>query len=556
MKLRRKFARRAVAATVAAFALVLTACSGTGGEPSDAGESGGTLKVQYYESFGSADPQVLFTALAYSAQNPTHVGLMGLPALSGAEGTLPVPALAAEEPTTPDGGITWEFKLRDDVKFSNGEPFTAADVEYSIIRLFKLAGGASFYLADLPDYEKCTSDPENCTLENSLEINEDENTVTFTLTRPNGLFAQQLVPVYMVPSSTPMEVQNTVPGTGPYAWTANDEQHATLERNEYYTEYAPEIWPEANPDKIEFTFGADPDTEFTAVLNNDQDWTADDASSDRLNEANSVASDRLHINPKPQVIMAAMNVNIPPFDKLEARQAVNFAMDRSALVTLAGGEAVASPQCQIIPSSAIGYEPYCPYTADASADGTGEWTGQDMERAKQLVEESGSVGAPVEVVTADTREAMAQQIVKDLNEAGFDASVKVLAANAAYSYQQNSDNNVQISISSWQSVFGGGLVFTNLLSCSAFHPGSTASPNLSGYCNEEIDALADEALETSVTDMDAAAKLMAEIDRRLTDEAAWAPMYNPNDVELVSERVGNYIYNPLYQFLFAQATVN
>lgn len=63
----------------------------------------------------------------------------------------PVPAAAVEVPSTENGGIsedglTYTFTLRDDLVWSDGEPLTAADFEYSLKRLFDPeVGGQGYY---------------------------------------------------------------------------------------------------------------------------------------------------------------------------------------------------------------------------------------------------------------------------------------------------------------------------------------------------------------------------------------------------------------------------
>src|SRR5688500_13413753 len=77
------------------------------------------------------------------------------PLLSFDERLQVVPAVAREVPSTANGGIssdskTYTFKLRDDVKWSDGRPLTAKDFEYGVRRLFdpdKGAEYASFYFA-------------------------------------------------------------------------------------------------------------------------------------------------------------------------------------------------------------------------------------------------------------------------------------------------------------------------------------------------------------------------------------------------------------------------
>ena len=51
----------------------------------------------------------------------------------------PVPALAKSWETSEDG-LTWTFDIRDGVKWSDGEPFTAADIAYTYNRI--IDGGA------------------------------------------------------------------------------------------------------------------------------------------------------------------------------------------------------------------------------------------------------------------------------------------------------------------------------------------------------------------------------------------------------------------------------
>ena len=71
-----------------------------------------------------------------------------------------------------------------------------------------------------------------------------------------------------------------------------------------------------------------------------------------------------------------MNTNMAPFNKLKARQAVNFAIDRNAAVKIFGGKNLASPSCQVLPPGFPGHKDYCPYTKNPgtkwSAPGRGQ----------------------------------------------------------------------------------------------------------------------------------------------------------------------------------------
>src|SRR5213082_583433 len=110
-------------------------------------------------------------------------------------------------------------------------------------------------------------------------------------------------------------------------------------------------------------------------------------------------SSQVYVNPLTAVLYFAFNVRVPPFNNLKARQAVNFATDRNALVKIYGGPKLAVPTCQILPPGFPGYKAYCPYTKNP---GSGKWTAPDLAKAKQLVQQSGTKGATVKVNTDTT----------------------------------------------------------------------------------------------------------------------------------------------------------
>jgi peptide/nickel transport system substrate-binding protein len=58
-----------------------------------------------------------------------------------------------------------------------------------------------------------------------------------------------------------------------------------------------------------------------------------------------------------------LNTRIPPFDKHDARRAVNYALDRRKFADILGGQDAARPTCQILPPGFPGYVHYCPYAA-------------------------------------------------------------------------------------------------------------------------------------------------------------------------------------------------
>lgn len=84
------------------------------------------------------------------------------------------------------------------------------------------------------------------------------------------------------------------------------------------------------------------------------------------------------------------------------RRALNYAVDRNAVIAVARAGAVAQPTCQVLPPNFPGYRPYCPYTANRSAGN--HWVAPDLDRARRLVAASGTKGELVTVWTADRPE--------------------------------------------------------------------------------------------------------------------------------------------------------
>jgi peptide/nickel transport system substrate-binding protein len=74
-------------------------------------------------------------------------------------------------------------------------------------------------------------------------------------------------------------------------------------------------------------------------------------------------------------------------------------------------------------------------------------------------------------------------------------------------------------------------------------------------CNPRLDRLMRQATASDVSDPRGAARLWAAADRLITDEAYWVPTVNLREVDLVSSRLHNYEFNPVWGFLADQAWV-
>lgn len=314
-----------------------------------------------------------------------------------------VPDLATALPVISDGGKTYTFTLRKGISFSNGKALTTDDVVASYRRIFTVSSptAGSFYNG-IVGADACLKTPKTCALPG---VTGDKATgrVVIKLTAPDPEFAYKAsVPhAAILPAGSPATDSGTkpIPGTGAYAITAYNPSgngSLVLSRNTHFTEWSRAAQPQGYPDQITESFGQTVEAEITAVQNGEADWLADQPPPDRLNEIGTKYASRVHVNPLTAFWYLPMNTRLAPFNNVKARQAVNFAIDRNAVVQLYGGKNLAAPVCTILPPGFPGHVDTCAYTAKPGAT----WSAPDMAKAKQLVQESGTAGQAVTIVVS------------------------------------------------------------------------------------------------------------------------------------------------------------
>jgi peptide/nickel transport system substrate-binding protein len=434
------------------------------------------------------------------------------------------------------------------------------DVVASFQRIFKVSSPtAGGFYSVIVGADKCIKDPKTCTLEGGVIGDEAASTVTINLTRPDAeIFDKLALPhASILPANSPMTDAGSVPlpGTGAYMISAYDPNKGmTLSRNPNFKVWSEQAQPDGYPDVVQYDFGLSEEAQVTAVQNGEADWMFDEAPADRLGEMGTKNKDQVHVTPLTAWWYLPMNNNLAPFDNIKVRQAVNYAIDRKAMVNLFGGPVLATPVCQVLPPGFPGHVDYCPYTKDPGA----KWSAPDMEKAKKLVEESGTKGQKVTIVVEDktVAKSVGVYVQSVLTELGYVAEVKPLSPDIQFTYIQNTNNKVQISLQYWYQDYPAASDFLNILyGCGSFTPGSDSSINISGYCNKDVDAKMQKALALGVTDPEAANKMWAEIDRAVTDDAAAAAIFTPKHLDFVSKRVGNFQFNYQFYWMVTQSWV-
>ncbi len=521
---------------------------------------GGTMRIIARAAAGTVDPHINYTLQYWQIYQSLYDGLVGFQKAAGADGFIKVPNLAEEFPAPTNDGKTYVFKIRKGIKFSNGNELGVKDVVASLQRIFKVSSPtAGGFYSVIVGADKCLADAKSCTLEGGVIGDEAAGTVTINLTRPDAeIFDKLALPhAAILPADSPTEDvgSNPLPGTGPYMISAYDPNKGmTLSRNPHFKVWSEQAQPDGYPDVVQYDFGLTEEAQVTAVQNGEADWMFDEPPADRLAEMGTKNKDQVFVTPLTAWWYVPMNTRLAPFDNVKVRQAVNFAIDRNALVNLFGGPVLASPVCQVLPPGFPGHEDYCPYTKDPGA----KWSAPDMEKAKQLVEESGTKGQKVTIIAEDktVSKSIGVYLQSVLTELGYEVDVKPISPNIQFTYIQNTNNKTQMSITQWYQDYPAASDFLNILfGCSSFTEGSDSSINIAGFCDKDIDAKMQEALALGVTDPDAANKMWAEIDKAVTDQAPAAALFTPKHLDFVSKRLGNFQFNSQFYFMVTQAWV-
>ena len=295
-----------------------------------------------------------------------------------------------------DDGKNYIFKVRKGIKYSTGGEVKPSDFTYTFERQFKAAAPASNFYQGIVGGDACAKKPKECDLSKGVVADDAASTVTFHLKEPDPDFLQKLaIPfAYVVQKGTPNKDIGTkpLPATGPYMIQEYvPDQRMVFVRNPNFKEWSREAQPDGYPDKILMKLGLSISDAVTQIENGQADWSYDAPPADRLGEIGDKYKDQFHINPVPQNYHMAINTRVAPFNKVEVRQALNFATDRNAVLQLWGGKALGKISCQILPFNFPGNQPYCPYTKNPGDDVDGARHGEGAA-ARRPVRHQGPEG--------------------------------------------------------------------------------------------------------------------------------------------------------------------
>jgi peptide/nickel transport system substrate-binding protein len=326
-----------------------------------------------------------------------------------------------------------------------------------------------------------------------------------------------------------------------------------LERNPHFHEWSQAAKPDGYPDRITWTFTSSTHKNVRAVEQGREDIAFDGVPRELEREVTTRYAPGAHPHPNREVTYLFLNTKVPPFDDVRVRRAVSFGADRTAAVRSAAQALGAQPTCQILPPSFPGFRRYCPYTPHPGPKGI--WNGPDLKQARHLIAASGTKGTPVTIWVPENQRAEGPFAAALLRSLGYPTRLKQVSAGVYYDPAKGPGNprrRVQAGPFTWQPDYPAASNFINiLLSCAAAAKGD----NYSHFCDPQIDARIQRALALQTTDSYRANKLWAQIDQEIVDQAPVVPLITHRQMEFVSNRVGNYQYNPQWGILLDQLWV-
>ena len=354
-----------------------------------------------------------YSELAYDGLTATRF-------TGGSAGTQIVPDLALSLPAPADSATTYTFRLRPDIRYSDGEAMQPSDFRLGLERLLLLNPDLAGNFSHVIGAARCTAPPA-CDLSSGVIVS-GSSTVTFHLTGPDPRFLEELTVLIPTPQGTLLTDAGTtpVPGTGPY--TIADfapGRLLTFERNPYFTAWAPSR-PDGYPEEIDLVMGLSGQDAAAKVAAGQVDIDEEVSEAPAARQLALAHPGQVHTEDDQAIVAVFLNTTLPPFNDIRVRRALNFAVDRQHIVGVFG-VALAEPTCQILAPTTTGYRPYCPYTIDPSSDG--QWRAPDLATARSLVTASGTAGQDVTLWAFPDFADAGEEVADTLDSLGYHASV-------------------------------------------------------------------------------------------------------------------------------------
>lgn len=297
--------------------------------------------------------------------------MMGIAILStivefDTDGTI-IPNVATEWEIAEDG-LTYTFKLRDDVKFSNGDDLTASDVVFSVNR----ALGSNYLKTDWGTYVESAE----ATGDYEVVIHMKEPYAPFMALCAKMLYIhdEDYYNAYIAEGHTDEEYQMNPIGSGPFKFVSYDEGvEVCLDSNELYFKGEPAI------KHLNFVIVADENARAVAVQNGDLDLIGIFTSVPNSQIATLEAAENVTVmeSAPTKVIFMPLNCEQEGYSDPRVRQAISYAIDYDYVISVGTNGKGTRAYCSLLGPNTFGY----------TEEGT-EYD-YDKEKALELLAEAG-----------------------------------------------------------------------------------------------------------------------------------------------------------------------
>ena len=451
------------------------------------------------------------------------------------DGALEVRPGLAESWDISEDGKTYTFTLRQGVNFHDGSALNAEAIKFNFDRMLK---------EDHP-YHDTGPFPLSfffSAIQETIAV--DEHTVQFKLDAPYApLLSNLAYPTGLIVSPAAVEQYGQdfgrhPSGTGPYRfkeWVGN--QHVIVERNADYWDGAPTL------ETVVFRPITDANTRVAEMLSGGVDLMVE-VPPDSLQQFNSNDAFQVYEQAGPHLWFLILNLKEGPFADKRVRQAINYAIDKNALVNniLQGTATVAAGPTPAAFAWAYNesLEPY-PY---------------DPEKAKTLIAEGGAEGAELTFYVTEGGSGMLDPvpmgtaIQADLAKVGLKVNIETYEWNTFLGkVNPGLEGKADMAEMAWMTNDPDTLPFLTLR--------TDAWPDKGGfnsgyYSNPEVDTLLEQA--RAETDQAKRADLYKKMQEIVYEDAPWAFIANWKQNAVSSSRVQNFKLQPSFLLLLHQVS--
>ncbi|MGI8571463.1 MAG: ABC transporter substrate-binding protein [Solirubrobacteraceae bacterium] len=546
----------AIGGIAALAALIVAGCgsSGSSSSPTNTGAAnptggaaapakpGGTITIGLPAgAIDHLEPTLWYYATTWEIAYATCTPLMTFADSSGAAGVKAIPGVG-QQPTVSADGRTYKFTLKPGVTFADGTPITGEAIKYTFDRMLSpgLASPATSFFGDIVGAPAVIAGKAK-TL---TGITATASTVTFTLDHPVASFLYRLTLPFScpVPIGTPMKpIENgSALLSGPYVVKSYTPQRSiVLARNPHWN--TAELGDRQTANQISIQIGVDANQAGPLIRAGQlATYGAPLGPTDALQAlSDATLKGQVFVDPLPGITYLWLNNTVPPFNNFKVRQAVNYAIDRQAIVRVWGGPSEGKPADQVLPPTMPGW-----IKANIYPDSG------NPAQAQALMKASG-VHTPVSVTLRTLSDQpgyaqIAQVIQAELAPIGIKVGIVTAPDAVNGAVVSAPKNHVPMGINTWTQDypypddFMGPLL--NGQNITATGNNNYASFNVPAI-NNQIAALEAMGSPSQWNQLDA---------KIIRDYAPWAPLLNPTRVTLFAKATCGAIFHPVYLIDFAK----